>query len=707
MSGKSNADTARKLNNTIRASREASRKRKAEREAHDTEANRYVPPVNGNGGEGGNGSEPSHNATPETDTPKTGPAPKAAKSTKAHKRQGNARGNGAAAQPLSQAALFALFDAITDDAEFADALLKYAPHLGGHKGDLIRRYKARKKAAAGVIDMAAVHATIDRCLDLSPEEYAARLKSEARGVNLSAQKLDELVKAKRDQRRAEVRARDRALGLTNTPPPDGVFRMKAALAFFNDKYFVSHEGGRVFICEPRYDPVLRRRYVGHIRSDDFKLLHANRRVLVGEDEQGKPLCKDAVPWWFKHAERREYTAGIVFRPNGQVDADEYNLWQGFAPDLKEGPPDYPRFKDHLLNVTCAGDSSLFDYLWGWMAYCVQHPAERGHVAVVMIGKEGAGKSIVSEIFARLFGQHAFTVSDAKHLTGNFNHHLRDCIVLNAEEVFAAGNKAAESTLRYLITSPALVVEGKGANVIVVPNCLHILMTANPGWVVPTSLGDRRFFVLHVSDRHVRDFPYFKAINQEMENGGYAALLHDLQNHDLRDFNIRAVPATEGLTEQKKLSLELHVAWWKDVLDRGYVFESRLGLGDHFAQWHDPISKELLYKSYEEHARARGERRPLSREALGRFLSGKDGMGGRGTRLRGIVIGEQWTDVDQGNGFKHREAALLYSIGLAHAYEFGDLEEARQKFVAKTELSVDWGDETNQEDAGDAAAEEVI
>jgi hypothetical protein len=430
------------------------------------------------------------------------------------------------------------------------------------------------------------------------------------------------------------------------------------------------------------------------------LLYANRRVLLGTDDNGKPLTKDAVPWWLKHNERCGYTGGILFRPSGQVAADEYNLWRGFAVTPRTG--DYPKFKDHLQKVTCAGDSSLFDYLWGWMAYAVQHPDKQGHVAVVIVGEEGAGKSIVGEIFGRLFGQHAFTVSHAKHLTGAFNLHLRDCVFLHCEEVFHGGDKAAESVLRYLITSPTLVIEGKGQNAIVAPNCLHIMMTANPGWVVPASLGARRFLVLQAGNQHIRDFKYFTALVQEMDAGGYEALLHDLLHHDLSNFNVRDVPTTAGLIEQKKLSLEPHMSWWSNALHRGFVFDSKLGLGAHFTQWIDPISMDLLYASYLEHARLRHERHPLSREDLGKFLTS---VGGEGKRLRNLVIGEHMTDVDTGNGFVRRQAELLPKLR-AYGYAFGDLAEAQRKFDEKTGLLVDWGrDEAAGSD--DDEDEEVI
>jgi hypothetical protein len=214
-----------------------------------------------------------------------------------------------------------------------------------------------------------------------------------------------------------------------------------------------------------------------------------------------------------------------------------------------------------------------------------------------------------------------------------------------------------------------------------------MLTANPGWVVPAGLRSRRFFVLRVSDDRIDDFAYFKAIRDEMEGGGYEALLYDLLHFDLRNFNVRSVPRTEALIEQRKKSLEPHLSWWSDVLHRGYVFNSKHGLGEHFTQWHDPVSTELLYKSYEEHARARHERNPLSRGMLGRFLAG---VGGKTTRPEKLVIGEHIVDHDEQGQPTFRHAVLLFQ-DRPRGYAFGGLNEARKQFLERTGLLDDWDD----------------
>src|SRR6266516_4088424 len=79
------------------------------------------------------------------------------------------------------------------------------------------------------------------------------------------------------------------------------------------------------------------------------------------------------------------------------------------------------------------------------------------------------------------------------------------------------------------------------------------MSSNSEWVVPAGADARRYFVLDASDAHMRDNKYFAAIIRQMDDGGRAALLHYLLNLDTSKFDVRAVPQTAALADQKTRS----------------------------------------------------------------------------------------------------------------------------------------------------------
>jgi hypothetical protein len=185
-----------------------------------------------------------------------------------------------------------------------------------------------------------------------------------------------------------------------------------------------------------------------------------------------------------------------------------------------------------------------------MALAVQHPEQRGEVAVVMRGKEGTGKGIFASSFGKLFGSHFLQITQGKHLTGHFNAHLQNCSVLFADEAFVANDVAHASVLKSIITEEILMIEPKGLDPFSSRNRIHLIMASNDDWVIPAGADARRYFVLDVSDKHKQDTRYFGAIIAQMDAGGREALLHLLKNRDLTAFDVREVPQTGALAEQK-------------------------------------------------------------------------------------------------------------------------------------------------------------
>lgn len=461
---------------------------------------------------------------------------------------------------------------------------------------------------------------------------------------------------------------------------------ESVMAEFNRRYMVVNEAGKAVIYAPAYDAVLKRERFDRMAFEDLKRLYMNRRIKVGEDEKGKPVMRGAADHWLGSPDRRQYIDGVTFDPSGrQQETGVLNLWKGFT--TKPAPGDWSLLRTHIKDVLCGRDHERFDYLLGWLAKMLQQPDSQGEVAVVLKGGEGTGKGTLAKALLTIIGHHSLAISNSKHLTGNFNSHLRDCVFLFADEAFFAGDKASIGSLKSLITEPYLTVEAKYQNALQIPNFLHILMASNEEWVVPASLDARRFFVLEVPDDKKGQHAYFAAIWKQMEAGGYAGMLHDLLALDLSEFNVRDVPITEGLQAQKKLSLGTTDAWWMEVLHRGYVHQSRHGLDDWFGEWHEEVTTELLYASYSQFAASRHERHPLSRETLGREMRR---LRAKPKRMFNAVVGEHVTDVDVSFGTTVRKGALIKRQA-PPGYRLGTLQVARDEFTNATHLAVDWDD----------------
>jgi hypothetical protein len=280
-----------------------------------------------------------------------------------------------------------------------------------------------------------------------------------------------------------------------------------------------------------------------------------------------------VTWanaWLGNRGRRQYQ-GLEFYPDPQLASGTpgyFNTWRGFSVAPHPKAHGYAIFQDHLLNNVCDGDPNLFQWVFGFFAQMIQQPRKKPGTALVLRGGMGAGKTKVGEVMGSLFPENFFLVDSARYLTGHFNMHMASCLLLQADEAVWAGNKEAEGHLRGLITSDDQMIEPKGIDAIRLKNYARLIMTSNEDWVVPAGKDERRFCVLDVNPRCQQNISYFQEMDEELNNGGREALLHDLLTFDLSSVNLRQIPRTGALLEQKIHSLDPIDGWWLDRLMAG-------------------------------------------------------------------------------------------------------------------------------------------
>jgi hypothetical protein len=380
-----------------------------------------------------------------------------------------------------------------------------------------------------------------------PSHHQSQLEDSTRSARQESTLVDEHVDAQQVLRKAKNLASRK--GSTERTDDSGSVPVPQFIMEMNKQYFLTYHDGQTLVYRETVDPVTKKRRLEPFSLTSFRNLHGNR--MVETTVTGKTRMKPKGQAWLEHEGRRQYD-GIVMAPLAHV-AGYYNRWTGFTVVPTQGT--WSRMKDHIRNILCSKDEIIFKYVMGWMANMVQHPDEAGQVALVLKGGKGTGKGMLGNCLCELLGQHSQHVTQSSHLTGKFNAHFIDCVFVFADEAFCTGNKQGEQALKTMITEPELKIEGKSKALKTAPNLLHILMASNEEWVVPASTDERRFCVLNVSNERQRDFEYFKAILGEMRSGGLAAMLYDLQHHDLNGFEVRDAPETQGLLDQKMRTLE--------------------------------------------------------------------------------------------------------------------------------------------------------
>jgi hypothetical protein len=458
-------------------------------------------------------------------------------------------------------------------------------------------------------------------------------------------------------------------------------------------------GMRVFREQPS-KPIENRQRILTVQA--FSILLANRFVKVRvrrrqEDGSYKwtTSYKKAADYWLQHKDRRTFD-GVEFWPNpdGVAGVDGYlNLYRGLAlaPDRTTPAGErwkrYKIFRDHLLNNVASVRTMHFAWIWAWMAHLIQRPRERIGTAIVLRGRFGVGKSTFGDVIGRLIAPHYFLVDDQRYVTGQFNTHMATCTLLQIDEGVWAGNKEIEGRLKGLITSATQMIEAKGIDAIAVKNYVRLIFTSNNEWVVPAGLDERRFAVFDVGDGVKENHGYFREMWAELENGGLEALLADLLDFDLDAPgapNLRLVPRTEALLDQKIRSLDPINAWFLARLEDGTQTHRASG-------WRKRIPTVTLFNDYLRSTERIGVRRKAAETEFGR-------------RLRKLVPGIERV--------KATEDIEVLEDGRMNVVRkqvwclvFPSLAECRAAFEAQIGQPYDWGEDIDAEPAKGEEAED--
>jgi RepB DNA-primase from phage plasmid/Family of unknown function (DUF5906) len=313
--------------------------------------------------------------------------------------------------------------------------------------------------------------------------------------------------------------------------------------------------------------------------EDFKALQNKYRHQYRDERTGEQKHVPMGTHWVNNPKRRQYDDGMAFMPHHDGDVGtKLNLWRGFgvkaikpAPGSR-GEAGRDKFLAFMRDIICSGNQEHFDYLVKREATIFQKRI-RSEVALGLQTKEeGCGKGFYEYVMRHLLGkQHAMQATNPEHIIGKFNPHLETLLRLTADEALFVGNHKHRNSLFSLVTEADLTIEPKNCGVYQADSFLNISITSNSDHFLPVSDTARRFFIPTVSTARMQDHAYFNDLKADLEAFGYAALLHHfLYEVDLTGFNVRKVPQTEGLREQRDYSLEPLDVWWVELLETGVI-----------------------------------------------------------------------------------------------------------------------------------------
>ena len=344
---------------------------------------------------------------------------------------------------------------------------------------------------------------------------------------------------------------------------------KQRLAEMDAAFTVVRFGGKTRIFTWEKSPVHPGAVVPAFYSRHELATFFENEFVTKTDANGTSKPVPILPFWMQQASTRRAT-GITLDPAcGRFANGQLNLWCGFGKQAVAST--WPLLRTHIETVICNDHAPSIDYLFKWLAWTVQHPAEPSEVAVVLRGLKGTGKGILARVLLDIFATHGLHISKADRLTGRFNAHLMHCCFIFLDEAIWPGDKAGEGTLKRIVTEPTLTIEAKGFDAGEAVNRLSIMMASNEDWVCPASNDERRFAVFNVSDARRKDRAYFAALIEEIKSGGTEAFFAHMLAMKLGDWHPRNdVPETEGLAMQKQESAGPEMQWLWNILEEGML-----------------------------------------------------------------------------------------------------------------------------------------
>lgn len=260
----------------------------------------------------------------------------------------------------------------------------------------------------------------------------------------------------------------------------------------------------------------------------------------------------------------------------------------------------------LLFYLCSNDPNaraIYDWILKWLAYPLQHRGAKMQSAVVVHGPQGTGKSRFFEAVCEIYGIYGRVLGqDALEDKFNSDWAEKKLFIVGDEVMAKVEMYHVKNRLKGFITGNTIRVNPKNVAAHTEKNQMNIVFLSNERQPLALENDDRRHCVIFTPPKP--DDGFFAEVNEEIANGGVAALHDYLLNLDLGDFRPWTKPP---MTEAKQ-----------DLIDLGMGSEERFmrewGRLEIDGRDGEPIPfcpclGSHLYKVYEDWCKRQGEFRP--------------------------------------------------------------------------------------------------
>lgn len=299
----------------------------------------------------------------------------------------------------------------------------------------------------------------------------------------------------------------------------------------------------------------------------------------------------------------------VFDPNPKFnDPKVFNFWTGFVEPIKGDVTPFLNHIDNLIEGTAEQKAHIIKLI----GYTVKYPHIRTDTTVILQGKQGCGKTTISETLRAMCPNHTAVVDNLNELLTGFNHEYHHTKYFLHEESIFSGDKKTNELMKPLITGTTRKSRIKNVTSVEIQNYSFHFFTSNNDNPVRIEDSDRRHNAFTCSNKLIGYKAYFKSYYDWLNNGGANALVHFFQNEvDYTHFEPTISIETDAKNQIKAQNLEAVELFLFNMLsgavdpipdDPRYSLDKmevndlavpRNGLFEHFQLFHNTAGRKIL------------------------------------------------------------------------------------------------------------------
>ena len=256
-----------------------------------------------------------------------------------------------------------------------------------------------------------------------------------------------------------------------------------------------------------YDSVKRTQYLKYTNEEFCKRIFTKKRI----SEKG--FTQKTI--WDVFIENIN-----LFNIRGQVfyseDKSLISLFQGYEHEILEKVDMniIKPFLNHIRLVICNEDEKLYNYVNSWIASLIQNPGKKLEVALAIIGNQGCGKTIFTDVLCDLMNRYSErNITKMEELTGKFNAVLENkmLIVVNELKGSYEGDVSISSDfneLKSIITDKQVRINEKKQPRRTAENVTNLIFVSNHKRSLAIERDDRRHCIMECNPVAVGNRKYF-------------------------------------------------------------------------------------------------------------------------------------------------------------------------------------------------------